>query len=102
MSRNSYAVSWQRKTICCETANRRSREKEGRGVNMNKSEQEREINELFLARAMIRFASLLHRAKFGRVAVNMSYYIDLSLIKEVCMRACVNDSVCVCVCVCVN
>jgi len=65
---------------------------------MNKSEQEREINELFLARAMIRFASLLHRAKFGRVAVNMSYYIDLSLIKEVCMRACVNDSVCVCVC----
>ncbi len=63
---------------------------------MNKSE--REINELFLARAMIRFASLLHRAKFGRVAVNVSYYIDLSLIKEVCMRACVNDSVCVCVC----
>lgn len=62
MSRNSYAVSWQRKTICCETANRRSRE-EGGGINMNKSEREREIKKLFLARPVIRFASLLHHAK---------------------------------------
>ncbi len=44
---------------------------------------------------MIRFASLLHRAKFGRVAVNMSYCIDLALIKEVCTRACVSDRECV-------
>lgn len=65
-----------------ETANRRSRE-EGGGINMNKSEREREIKELFLARSMIRFASLLHRAKFGRVAVNMSYCIDLTLIRGV-------------------
>lgn len=64
MSRNSYAVSWQRKTICCETANRRSRV-EGGG---DKHEQKwaRARKELFLDRTMIRFAFLLHRAKLLR------------------------------------
>lgn len=44
-------------------------------INMNKSERE---NELFLACAMIRFAS---RAKSVWVAVSMSYSIGPALIK---------------------
>lgn len=40
-----------------------------REINMNKSKRGREIKELFLARAMIRFAP----SQVGWVAVNMSY-----------------------------
>ncbi len=101
MSRNSYAVSWQRKTICCETANRRSREKEGRGVNMNKSEQEREINELFLARAMIRFCFPVAPSQVWSGGCQYEL-LHRPLSNQRGVYACLCEWQCVCVCVCVR